>query len=375
MSKQEYWDAAPIMATGANYLTVFGERGPGKTYQYKKVAIDNYVKGLRKKQFAYVRRRAEEIKPGKLANFFNDITDYLEVEMKKVYPDYETFTVQPKSGVFKLFGWTEESEKIELDDFGYYFALTTARYNKSVPYPRVNTLCYDEFLVDESKGEYELNNEFSILLNLISTIKRKREDFTVFLLGNSVNRNSKILHDMGINLREIKQGEIKIYEYCDGDITNTVAVEYTKNYKQSKESESFFVFNNPREKMIRDGSFEVDEYDTISEDEIFTNYNINKKAIIFVTPECRLYGYVLSNKRETVLYITDERLRKNNDFITFLSSGETKIPWKQFVWGGRVSEKIDLLERKIMKFHNNNFIKYKNNYVGDDFRHFLHEVR
>lgn len=357
----EYWTPDEIDKTGANYRIVYGERGPGKTYSFKKKAIDNFIE--HGKTFAYVRRRVEEIKPGKLMSFFDDISEYLNRRMIEKWPGFDDFVIMPKAGTFTLYGYTE-GRRESIATFGHYFALANSRYNKSVPYPDVNLFCYDEFLVDESKGEYELPGEFSLLLNLISTIKRKRTDFIVYMFGNTVNRNSTVLSAMNINVRDIPQGSIKCYEYRDGDIVNKVAVEYTRHYEQSSESESFFVFNSKREMMIRDGSFEVDSYATFTEDSFYSARP--KHGILFDCPDFRLYGYVMTNGE---LWVTPKRMVWSGTYIT-LTTGESFPNRRTFNWNSGI-ERIDHVTKKIDSLAMNGKIRFQDDYTGDDFRHFL----
>ena len=359
----EYWSPEEIDKTGANYRVVYGERGPGKTYSFKKKAIDNFVENG--KQFAYVRRNDSETKPGVLSFFFDDINDYLQMRMKERYPQYNSFAVMPKTGSFWLYGYDENDTRQPIGAFGHYFALVNCRFKKSVPYPEVTLFCYDEFMCDESKGERELPNEFSTLLNLISTIKRKRSDLIVYFFGNSVSRNSGILQAMSINVRDIPQGAIKCYSYHDGALINTVAVEYCRHYEQEAASEEFYVFGSKREMMIRDGSFEVDDYKKI---EIKDGVR-PLLGIVFECSTCRLYGYAMS---DGTLWVRPTRWQRSVEYIT-LTTGETNVRHRQFNWSFD-APKISALISKIYRCVDNGLVLYEDDYTGDDFRHFLHEA-
>ena len=358
MTYNEYYDYYEIDKTEALWRIIYGERSNGKTYGFKKKAIDNYVNN--KKQFAYVRRRKEEAKSSSMSELFKDMTEYINESFKSLFPDFDSFSIIGKVGKFTLYGY-KENEMVELDTIGFYFILSTARYNKSIPYPNVTLFCYDEFLTDG----LEITNEFSVLLNLISTIKRKRTDLTIYLLGNTVNRNSSILKELNINIRDIPQGAIKCYEYGDGELRNTVAVEYCRHYEQVKESEQYFVFNTPREMMIRNGEWETSNYECFSEAEFYNNQFSN--CIIFDGGQYRLYGYISNNG---YLWVTDKRMKnlESMKFLTF-TTGETYPNRMTFNWNCP-EVRIVNIRSKLNALIYNRKVKYKNNLIGDDFESF-----
>lgn len=358
MSKNEYYDYYEIDRTGANWRIIYGERSNGKTYGFKKKAIENYI--TTGKQFAYVRRRREEAKASSMSELFKDMTDYINESFKPIYPDFDSFAIIGKVGKFTIYGY-KENEMKELGTIGFYFILSTSRYHKSIPYPDVTLFCYDEFMTDG----LELPNEFSVLLNLISTIKRKRTDFTIYLLGNTVDRNSSILKDININIRDIPQGAIKCYEFGDGSLINKVAVEHCRHYEQVKESEQFFVFNTPREMMIRNGEWETSNYECFTLSEFYNNQFSN--CIIFDSGQYRLYGYISNNG---YMWITDTRM-KNLESMKFLTfhTGETYPNRMIFNWNCP-EPKIINIRKKLDSLIYNRKVKYKNNLVGDDFESF-----
>ena len=239
MAKNEYYSYDAIDATGANYRIVIGERSNGKTYGFKKKAFDNWL--YNGKQFAYLRRFAEEILLKRVGNYWNDIMPYITEQLTPLYPEYSGFTITSRTGEWTVCGISKSGNKTVLGTIGYYFALNQTQYDKSVSYPDVNLICFEEFLTNK----LELRDEMTQFQNFISTIKRKRTDMTVYLLGNTVNRNSQILTGMNINVRDLTQGQIHKYSYIgEENITNTVAIEWCRHYEQEEDSEAFFIFNN-----------------------------------------------------------------------------------------------------------------------------------
>ena len=72
-----YYSRNDLLSYNALFNFVVGERGTGKTYQFKDWAISDFIKN--KNQFVYVRRYKTEFKD--IGNFFDD--------MIKKYPEHE----------------------------------------------------------------------------------------------------------------------------------------------------------------------------------------------------------------------------------------------------------------------------------------------
>lgn len=172
-----FWD--PLLTLTHNRLinVIVGNRGGGKSYGAKKRAIDNFI--MKKEQFGYIRRYKDDLKDP-LQQFFKDI--------QWEYPDYEF-----KVDGFKLYiriKPVNEKEKWKEDDIaGYGFILSTAGNKKSVPYPKITTLIFDEFLLDDGFQRY-ITNEPIKLLNLYETIARpgtQHPRVVLFMLANALS--------------------------------------------------------------------------------------------------------------------------------------------------------------------------------------------
>lgn len=138
---------------------VIGNRGGGKTYGFKEWAIKDFLKSSR--QFIYVRRYRQEFK--KISTFFDDI--------KGAFPE-QKFEVKGLS--FLIDGKTA----------GFALALSTAKVQKSTSFPKVNKICFDEFILDKGVYHY-LPDEVTAFLELYETIARMR-DVPVFFLSNAI---------------------------------------------------------------------------------------------------------------------------------------------------------------------------------------------
>lgn len=141
------------------FFLILGNRGGGKSFGAKEWAIDNFIK--KREQFGYIRRYRDDLKEP-MIQFFKDI------EYK--YPDWE-FKTDAKYFYIRMKPADKNQKWTEQDIAGYGFTLSTANNKKSIAYPNITTLIFDEFLIDKGTTRY-LPNEPIALLNLYETIAR-----------------------------------------------------------------------------------------------------------------------------------------------------------------------------------------------------------
>lgn len=156
---------------------IVGNRGGGKSYGAKQWAIDNFIKN--KEQFGYIRRYKEDLREP-MVQFFKDI------EMK--YPDFE-FKTDAKYFYIRMRTDDPKAKWTEKDIAGYGFTLSTASNKKSIAYPNVTTLIFDEFLIDKGNQIY-LPEEPIKLLNLYETVARPgtgHKRVILFMLANALS--------------------------------------------------------------------------------------------------------------------------------------------------------------------------------------------
>ena len=151
-----YWDIHPMLTYGALFSFIVGNRGGGKTFGAKKFCINRFIK--KGEQFIYVRRYKQELK--RIKTFFDDIKQY--------YPDND-LKVNAK-GEFVIDGVQA----------GCAIPLSTAKIEKSVAFPKVATIIFDEFILDKGTYHY-LPDEVTAFLELYETISRMRDVRVIFL--------------------------------------------------------------------------------------------------------------------------------------------------------------------------------------------------
>lgn len=253
--KNYYYSRNGIMSFNSLFMFVVGERGTGKTYQFKDWAISDFINNG--SEFVYVRRYKSEFKD--INNFFSDIS--------KKYPDHE-FLV--KGGKFYIDG------KIA----GYYIPLSVAITKKSVAYPKVNKIGFDEFILEKSALRY-LPNEVTSFLGLYETIARDRENVRCMFMANSVTLiNPYFLY---FNLQPNRKN--RFYKYKNGDLI--VELTDLEEFKEHKKQTRFakIVEDTEFSRYAIDGEFIDDNYDFIEEKSktssymMTLNYNNNKIGV------------------------------------------------------------------------------------------------
>lgn len=170
MPKQalKYYSFRAVLSRNAVYNFIIGARGLGKTYGAKKKAISDYIR--RKDQFIYLRRYSTELKSA-LPTLFADI--------HHEFPGHE-FRVNGSELHIKRPG----EKKWEI--IGYGVALSKAQQKKSVAYPNVKTIIFDEFIIEKGAVHY-LPEEAKAFNDFYSTVDRWKDKTRVLFLANSVS--------------------------------------------------------------------------------------------------------------------------------------------------------------------------------------------
>lgn len=156
-----YYDPNKTLSKQRLFNFVIGARGVGKSYGAKKTVIRNYLR--KGKQFVYLRRYDTELPAAEMANFFDDIYQEFPDEQFKVY-----------NGRFFINGGVA----------GWFFPLSKATMLKSIPFPNVSLIIFDEFIIEVGVRRY-LPNEVRTFLECYSTISRDR-DVPVLFLSNAI---------------------------------------------------------------------------------------------------------------------------------------------------------------------------------------------
>lgn len=225
-----FYNYNKILSYNAYWNFVVGPRGNGKTYGAKKKAIRDFISKGR--EFIYVRRYKEELGLAKDA-FFDDLI------VRDEFPDWDFRTngrlaqMAPRD--------TEGQDKRPWVNIGYFVALSTGQSYKSVPFPNVWNIIFDEFILEKS-GQHYLRSEADVFRNFYNTVDRGKDQARVFFLANAISIMNPYFLDMGIKPDEM--GEIgRMARLHDG--TYYVAYHFIKDsvYAAQMEATKFGQFN------------------------------------------------------------------------------------------------------------------------------------
>lgn len=158
-----WYDIGETLSYNCLFNFIVGSRGCGKTYAAKKRAIKLFLE--KGHQFVYLRRFQDELAETQ-ESYFNDII--LNQEFPNVHIEY-------RNGCYFV------NDQLA----GYAMALTKAKDYKSISYPLVYFIIFDEFLIEDNGYSRYLKNEVKQFLNFYMSIDRYR-GATVFFLANSV---------------------------------------------------------------------------------------------------------------------------------------------------------------------------------------------
>lgn len=188
------------LSTFQRFLNVIlGERGVGKTYHFTKCCIDEGLK-TKKPSFVWLRRLIKDA---------DNIKSKWWYDVEHEYPSYIFYNKG-----YEIYA--KEKDKEESFVIGYIGSLSDFVRFKSVPFPFVKILVFDEFMA-ENNSRY-LPNEVEKFVNLLDSVFRLRKG-VVYMLGNSVSIASPYLEWLGVkgdifHNRFIK-GENYVIENCD----------------------------------------------------------------------------------------------------------------------------------------------------------------
>lgn len=357
--KIKYYSPKNIIAKNCTYNVIFGERSNGKTYSILKYGVEQFFEtgGT----IAIVRRWQEDIKGRRANDIWSALNNNGEISRisKGLYQGVCYF-----SGKFYLCNYDGDTGRPIYNDndcIGHCFALSENEHNKSISYPKITTILFDEFLT----AKVYLQDEFVLFMNTVSTIIRQRTNVKIFMLGNTVNKYCPYFAEMGLNhILEMKQGSIDIYTYGDSELQ--VAVEYCASIESQKKNNFYFAFNNPKLHMITSGAWELDIYPHLPHkykpsDIIFT-YFILFSDMIF---QCEI---VQNSNGEmfTFIHLKTTPLQDTENDLIYSLEYNYKLNYNRSIW-----KPINKLQERIAWFFKTDRVFYQSNEVGDAINNYL----
>ena len=228
----------------SNYLIVLGERSNGKSYACKNYVIKECYKLHR--EFIYLRRYDLDVKDSLCVGYFGDCP--IESMTGGEYTCIDVY----RKGIY-LANIDENGKVKRGQKIGHCHALSGAEHYKSLAFPEVDFIIYEEFVSQD--GRY-IFNESSKLQQYTSTIYRHRKNGKVLLIGNTISRLCPYYNEWGLTrLAKQSLGTVDHYTYHNdnGDDTKiTVYLTDSLNYNTG-------MFFGLPSKNITKGAYDVTE--------------------------------------------------------------------------------------------------------------------
>ena len=273
LTSKDFYSTEPALSKKPDIVVCWGQRSNGKTYGFLKEALETYKKSGR--TFVYVRRWAEDISVKNMDKLMSPLP------VEQIFGQY--FYIKFFRGAFWLRRYDEEADDGEVFEpvvLGWAIALNQVAHTKSQAFPGIKIVILDEFL--QLKSERILRDEFDAWEQTLSTVLRTTNDALIVLLGNSVSKYSPYFTPYGIDINQIKQGEIKVIDLPNekGEPTKVVAQWCEYNPKIGARTSKYVRGS----KMAKTGEWEIAEIANIPH----TDNEIAKEQML-----CSMYDYTM----------------------------------------------------------------------------------
>ena len=209
-----FLDFNKILSYGSFITFCLAERGVGKSYGAKKFIVNHFKKTG--KQTIYLRRYNKELNEALMKKSIPIFFD----QVKDEFPDDKLSN-------------SKELLYCNKQVCGYGIALSTSNILKSSTFENVDTIIFDEILIDKGCYHY-LQNETTAFFEFIETAFRLRNG-RVLCLGNPISITNPYFIDLNLSLPY--NSEYKIFKKDDKG-QPLLMVYYGKNlaYREAKKS-------------------------------------------------------------------------------------------------------------------------------------------
>ena len=357
-NKIVYWSTHRLDSTGANIRIAYGMRSNGKTSGALTHGADKTADTIdaRHEQTVYLRRWEDEVKPkNDIGSLYDGIMRFWNVE-KKTKGKYNTIIYKARKFYFAK---VEDGKTIEIDTkpMCICLALSQNEHYKSLSFPDVTTIVFDEFM---SENHQYLPNEFKRFMSIISTIVRSRTDVEIYLLGNTVDLNCIYFTEFRIMELFKKMNEGDLVHYKPENRHTDIAIEYTSTIDVGDRPVNVYTdFDTPNSAMINEGKWDTDNYPHLPysyerSDIVFTffiQYNFETYQAEVIRKNRVEFIYI--HRKTTPIQDEDEDLIYSTDFTPARNRYVNLFKPELYV------------QQKIVQLFNTNKVFYQDNVVGD----------
>lgn len=249
------------------YIGIIGGKGTGKTYGCVDMAIQDFYKSDMKHPFFYVRRYDKTFTKSICGNLLNI---HRQTIINCSGGKHNTAELMGK--VYEVMNKTITSTGIEKrthkNIIAYCRSMNNVETETGDDKGEISCGIYDEFLSRSG----ELKDEFLKLQILHSNMLRNRTDRYVplYMLGNTVSRDSAVAEQFGIKLRDLRRG-LNVYRNKKG--VPRIVLYYTPETAANSEAATAYYdrFENSHINMISHGDWVLGTYKIASQNQLYKN--------------------------------------------------------------------------------------------------------
>lgn len=352
------------------YNCYISPRGVGKTTDV--ILTGMCMNKLYGTTISYVRTYTSMTTEGKTSTLFNIINDFLDDEGKnyveKLYDgDYNRVVLNNRQKKFYLAFVDEDGNEVRRSHapLCHILSVEDADTYKST----LNDINNNWFVYDECVEKYYASWIYENLMQLISTVKRKRLDFWIFLIGNSLDRQYHLFDEFDI--REIMD-VIQLGEkyQIQTDIGTKVYVEavtqFAKERKLTEDIIKFFGFKSKSLESITGLDWTYKEYPHAPKQD--EDFNKIDSSIYFLYFNKLLRCEPVIYKGALYFYIHKAKKLPDHDFICYHNKPVVEAGYRyQFGVG-------DDLDKVIYKYCKNGKVFFGTNHDGAVFDKYINEA-
>lgn len=269
--EQKFIDIHPILEYAKKlkcpYIAIIGGKGTGKTYGCVDNAIVDFYNSDMRHPFFYVRRYDKTFTKSICGNLVNvhrqTIINCSNGKHNAAELSGKVFEVMNKSLTDKGL-----EKRINKKVIAYCRSMNNVETETGDDKGEISCGIYDEFLSRDG----ELKDEFLKIQILHSNMIRNRTDRFVplWLLGNTVSRDSTVADQFGIKLRDLKRG-LNVYTNKKG--VPRIVLYYTPETAANSEAAAMYYdrFENDHINMISHGDWVLGSYKIAPQNMLYKN--------------------------------------------------------------------------------------------------------
>lgn len=335
-----------------DWLMMLGERSNGKSYSAKNLITRKCIE--EGKEFIYLRRYDLDVKDSLCVSYFGDspveaITD----------GEYHCIDVYRKN--IWLSNVADDGKVTRGKKIGYCHALSAAEHYKSLAFPDVDYIIYEELV--SMDGRY-LYNETQKLQQYVSTIFRNRKG-KVILIGNTISRICPYYRDWDLKVAKQKLGTIENYVFHNDNGEDTKMSIYltdSLNYNSG-------MFFGLAAKNITKGAYEVQEQPHLPKS--YLKYN-NLYTIVLEYNEFKFLCELLQDKEESnnIFWYVQPKTTEVKSGTRVISNKFSPDPYYSL----SLRRPINDNERQVFNMFNKGKVCFSDNLTGTEFNNIINHM-